>query len=232
MFNKIVRNWDKLVTLVVVCIAAAAAFFSWQAAEWYRNPRPLICLETGAYYSLAEKGNYTVGYNSEYSPQKGVLNNVYTWNNLTLSFYNAGRLPAKSAWLQISIFTNESPNSPFPFKIFEIITPSDGFYYNKSKESFVRLLTKSPFSYGYWYNEYNTLDFPPLIGEDGKIHQPNLSFRLGTLYPEREVDILISLFATQQNASATLDISVSFVGKSVEETTTKHWQIPLISKFP
>lgn len=224
-----------LVTITVI-FAGFSAYCAMQSAEysertvkWYESPKPLLCLETPAYCSLAEKRNYSVAYNSNYSFDRGVLNDVYTYNNLSLSFYNAGRIPAGTAFLEVSIFTNGKPAGPFPFKIFKITTPSDGFYYNESEESFVSLRTKKPFYYGHWYNEQNVLDFPPLIGLDGKIHQPSLSFRLGTIYPQQEVNATILLFATKQNVSAILHISVSFYGKSIEETATKYWEIPLSS---
>lgn len=247
--TNIFEKWRGIISLIMVIttllsvkFASDAAFYSSESAkfseetvEWYEDPKPLICLESSAFYQILDKGYISIYEGGGYNYSLGVKSNIYSHTTLTLSFYNAGRIPAGSGNIMIDIINSKVSNesdidSPFPFKILSLITPADGFQYNKSQESFIHLYPKQAFSYGRWYHKNNVLDFPPVININD-IVQLDRDYKIGTIYPEQEINVTLELFSTRDNATADLQISIKYLGKSIEEITTQNWIIPLVSLF-
>ena len=200
-----------------------------KSIEWYVAPKPLICMETPAYYSILEEGNFSIVNLSGYNPKIGVSNLIWKSTTLKLYFFHAGRIPASTSYVEIFIIPkNEVLEEPFPFKILSIRTPLDGFYYDKERREFVRYPQNKPFSYGYWYRENGTLEYPPLV-VNNTIHQINMHFKLGTIYPQQGVNVTIEIFSTTQNAWADLLILLSYCSKSTDEVYIKEWKIPISS---
>ena len=205
------RNFiNTLFTIIIVIFAFFSAFYVYQTVDWYQNPQPLYQSWTNVDSEIRDSGEHLVKKWTGYSPYDGLQSSLEGWNNFEIKVYinNAGRAPITGAVMEFKIST-DNLTAPFPFKIRSISTPLQWIKYDIKNKTLYDDFGQNRTNH--WRNKYSVYDFPPILKTDGTTYEPDgiWGLRIGTIAPEQTVEIEIGLFATIDNATAELELTIT-----------------------
>lgn len=212
-----------LLMLILAIIAALSAYYSASdtreslnilrnTSRWYEEPRPLIINSSDFDY-------YNRNVELRIVPPD-LLIYEQLWSEVVpikVTIYNSGRAPLVSSRLYINL-TADNLRTVFPFKIYKVETPLENFSYDEFKKFFYM-------SHDYMGRKFKIPiqedDYPPHL-KYGRVYYWNIistkasewsekrtnvamweleigapfgPFKIGTIEPEKKVEIIVWLFA-------------------------------------